>query len=64
MIPYGHQSISDEDVRAVLEVLRSDFLTQGPAVERFEKARRRPVTGQISDLLVRDLAALTGRPLE
>jgi peptidoglycan hydrolase-like protein with peptidoglycan-binding domain len=34
------------------------------AVERFEKARRRPVTGQISDQLVRDLAALTGRPLE
>jgi peptidoglycan hydrolase-like protein with peptidoglycan-binding domain len=34
------------------------------AVERFEKARRRPVTGQISDHLVRDLAALTGRPLE
>jgi peptidoglycan hydrolase-like protein with peptidoglycan-binding domain len=34
------------------------------AIEGFEKARRRPVTGQISDLLVRDLAALTGRPLE
>lgn len=34
------------------------------AIERFEKARRRPLTGQISDQLVRDLAALTGRPLE
>ena len=34
------------------------------AIERFEKARRRTVTGQISDLLVRDLATLTGRPLE
>ena len=34
------------------------------AIERFEKARRRPVTGQITDQLVRDLAALTGRPLE
>jgi peptidoglycan hydrolase-like protein with peptidoglycan-binding domain len=34
------------------------------AIERFEKARRRPVTGQVSELLVRDLAALTGRPLE
>jgi peptidoglycan hydrolase-like protein with peptidoglycan-binding domain len=40
-----------------------DTETRG-AIERFEKARRRPVTGQISDLLVRDLAALTGRPLE
>jgi peptidoglycan hydrolase-like protein with peptidoglycan-binding domain len=34
------------------------------AIERFEKARRRPMTGQITDQLVRDLAALTGRPLE
>jgi peptidoglycan hydrolase-like protein with peptidoglycan-binding domain len=34
------------------------------AIERFERARRRPATGQISDQLVRDLAALTGRPLE
>ena len=34
------------------------------AIERFEKARRRPVTGQISEQLVRELAALTGRPLE
>lgn len=38
MIPYGHQDISDEDIRAVVEVLRSDWLTQGPAVERFEQA--------------------------
>lgn len=34
------------------------------AIERFEKARKRPVTGQVSEQLVRDLAALTGRPLE
>jgi peptidoglycan hydrolase-like protein with peptidoglycan-binding domain len=34
------------------------------AIERFEKARRKPVTGQINDQLVRDLSALTGRPLE
>lgn len=38
MIPYGRQSISDEDVAAVVETLRSDFLTQGPAVPRFEAA--------------------------
>ena len=34
------------------------------AIERFERARKRPVTGQITDNLVRDLANLTGRPLE
>ena len=38
MIPYGKQNITDEDVQAVVEVLRSDFLTQGPTVPNFEKA--------------------------
>lgn len=38
MIPYGRQSISDEDIAAVEAVLRSDFLTQGPAGPAFEKA--------------------------
>lgn len=38
MIPYGRQSIDDGDVAAVVEVLRSDWLTQGPTVERFEQA--------------------------
>ncbi|WP_300433483.1 UDP-4-amino-4,6-dideoxy-N-acetyl-beta-L-altrosamine transaminase [uncultured Thalassolituus sp.] len=36
MIPYGRQDITEEDILSVTEVLRSDFLTQGPAVERFE----------------------------
>ncbi|WP_412778358.1 UDP-4-amino-4,6-dideoxy-N-acetyl-beta-L-altrosamine transaminase [Thalassospira lucentensis] len=36
MIPYGRQDITDDDIRAVTEVLRSDFLTQGPAVPQFE----------------------------
>lgn len=38
MIPYGRQDISAADVEAVAEVLRSDFLTQGPVVPRFESA--------------------------
>lgn len=38
MIPYGRQDISEADMQAVLEVLRSDFLTQGPAVPEFESA--------------------------
>ncbi|PHR99364.1 MAG: UDP-4-amino-4,6-dideoxy-N-acetyl-beta-L-altrosamine transaminase [Oceanobacter sp.] len=38
MIPYGKQDISAEDIAAVSEVLRSDFLTQGPVVPKFEKA--------------------------
>lgn len=38
MIPYGRQSISQQDIDAVIEVLKSDFLTQGPVVPRFEQA--------------------------
>jgi UDP-4-amino-4,6-dideoxy-N-acetyl-beta-L-altrosamine transaminase len=38
MIPYGRQDISEADIQAVVDVLRSDFLTQGPAVPAFEKA--------------------------
>lgn len=38
MIPYGRQQISEEDIDAVVEVLRSEFLTQGPVVPRFEAA--------------------------
>ena len=45
-IPYGRQSIDDVDVEAVAAVLRSDWLTQGPAVEAFEN----------------ELAAVTGAP--
>ena len=38
MIPYGRQSIDEEDIRAVVEVLRSDWLTTGPKVAEFEQA--------------------------
>ncbi len=38
MIPYGRQSIAESDIEAVVAVLRSDWLTQGPAVARFEQA--------------------------
>lgn len=38
MIPYGHQSIDDSDIAEVLKVLKTDFVTQGPKVEEFERA--------------------------
>ena len=37
MIYYGRQSVNEQDINAIEEVLRSDFLTQGPTVERFEQ---------------------------
>ncbi|WP_300543693.1 UDP-4-amino-4,6-dideoxy-N-acetyl-beta-L-altrosamine transaminase [uncultured Pseudoalteromonas sp.] len=38
VIPYGKQSISQDDINAVIDVLKSDWLTQGPAVPAFESA--------------------------
>ena len=37
MIPYSRQEITEEDIAEVRKVLRSDFLTQGPVVSKFEK---------------------------
>ena len=37
-IPYGRQKITAEDIQAVVEVLQSDFLTQGPKIKEFENA--------------------------
>lgn len=37
-IPYGHQSVGAQDIKSVLFVLKSDWLTQGPTVAAFEKA--------------------------
>ncbi|WP_434605005.1 UDP-4-amino-4,6-dideoxy-N-acetyl-beta-L-altrosamine transaminase [Pseudomonas sp. R1-7] len=41
MIPYGRQSVDQADIDAVVAVLQSDWLTQGPAIERFEQAMAR-----------------------
>ena len=37
MIPYGKQNISEEDIQSVVDVMRSDYLTQGPITPQFEK---------------------------
>jgi len=37
LLPYGHQCIDDEDIKAVSEILHSDWITQGPKVAEFEK---------------------------
>lgn len=38
MIPYGRQNITDDDIQAVVEALKSDYLTQGPKIKEFEDA--------------------------
>lgn len=48
MLPYGRQSISNEDIQAVVKVLESDFLTQGPAVPAFEAAVAKKVNARFA----------------
>ncbi|MBN2646274.1 MAG: UDP-4-amino-4,6-dideoxy-N-acetyl-beta-L-altrosamine transaminase [Thiotrichales bacterium] len=48
MIPYGRQAINQEDVAAVLAVLQSDFLTQGPQVPLFEQSVARFVGAEFA----------------
>lgn len=38
LLPYGHQSIDEDDIQAVVETLRSDWITTGPKVAEFERA--------------------------
>ena len=44
MLPYGRQCVNEADVQAVVEVLRSDWLTTGPKVVEFEQVFAKCVT--------------------
>lgn len=57
-IPYGKQSISETDIKAVEEVLRSDFLTQGPKVKEFEDAFANYVGSKYAVAVANGTAAL------
>lgn len=57
-ISYGKQSIRQEDIDAVVEVLRSDFLTQGPAVSQFEEAFAKKVGSKYAVAFCNATAAL------
>lgn len=58
MIPYSTQDISEADIKAVQKVLRSPYLTQGPVVERFEKALAKKVGTKFAIALNSGTAAL------
>lgn len=60
MIPYGRQTIGDDDVQTVVEVLRGDWLTQGPAIERFEEALAAKVDARHAVAYSSGTAALHG----
>lgn len=58
MIPYGHQSINQDDIAAVTRILKSDWLTQGPAIEKFENAVARKVNTKYAVACSNGTAAL------
>ncbi len=60
MIPYGHQSIDEDDIRAVVGVLKSAYLTQGPAVETFEGALAKYCGARYAVVFSNGTAALHG----
>lgn len=57
-IPYGKQTISDDDVKAVVSALRSDFLTQGPEIARFEDSFARYIGARYAVAVSNGTAAL------
>lgn len=57
-VPYGKQSISTNDIEAVVEVLKSDFLTQGPAVTKFEEEFAKIVGSKYAVVFCNATAAL------
>ncbi len=58
LLPYGHQWIDEEDIKAVIEVLRSDWITQGPKVAEFEKEFAKYVGARYSVAVNSGTAAL------
>ncbi|MFD3293592.1 UDP-4-amino-4,6-dideoxy-N-acetyl-beta-L-altrosamine transaminase [Aquirufa sp. KTFRIE-69F] len=57
-IPYGRHNITDEDIQAVINVLKSDFLTQGPSIKQFEDAFAKYVGARFAIAVSNGTAAL------
>ncbi|MCP4482328.1 MAG: UDP-4-amino-4,6-dideoxy-N-acetyl-beta-L-altrosamine transaminase [bacterium] len=57
-IPYGKQSLDDSDIQAVINVLQSDWLTQGPCIEKFEKTVARKLGAKYAVAVSSGTAAL------
>lgn len=58
IIPYGRQDISREDINEVVEVLKSDFLTQGPRIQEFEDSFARAIGSKYAVAVANGTAAL------
>jgi len=60
VIPYGRQSIDDDDIAAVVAVLKGDWLTQGPHIDEFEEAVATRVGARFAVAFANGTAALHG----
>ena len=60
LLPYGRQSIDEEDIQAVVDVLRSEWVTTGPKVGEFEEAFAAKVGARFAVSLSSGTAALHG----
>jgi perosamine synthetase len=60
LLPYGRQSIDEDDIQAVIDVLRSDWLTTGPKVDEFEEALAAHVGAKYAVSFSSGTAALHG----
>lgn len=58
MIPYGRQTIEEDDIQAVVDVMRSDYLTTGPKIAEFEKCVADYVGAKYAVAISNDTAAL------
>jgi UDP-4-amino-4,6-dideoxy-N-acetyl-beta-L-altrosamine transaminase len=58
VLPYGRQNITDEDIQAVITTLKSDYLTQGPKIEEFERAFAQYIGAKYAVAVANGTAAL------
>lgn len=58
MIPYGKQNITEEDISAVVDVLKSDYLTQGPLIPEFENQFKTQIHSQYATVVNNGTSAL------
>ena len=60
MIPYGRQFIEKDDIKEVVDVLKTDFITQGPKIREFEKDITEYCSGKYAVLFNSGTSALHG----
>ena len=58
LISYGKQSINSSDIRSVVKTLKSEYLTQGPLIQKFEKELKKRLNSKFATVVINGSAAL------